>query len=192
MAEKMTAGQAFSAFAKKFARSTKAQDGSAPEIFHEDAFLQKKINAKEQDYNAAILTSYAKYLNPFRVLGKNSKQAELISTDEKNLLKAYTIFKAVREINATIGDTNTFIKIENIESPLVLQEAYTTGGEFIYLQCWLRFSQKATDFVPELVPVQENLKTYYVLQFSPLKTFGWTFQDKEVIAAIEAAYHPEE
>ena len=189
MAEKMTAGQAFSAFAKKFARSTQAQDNSALEVFHEDSFLQQKINAKEQDYNAAILSSYAKYLNPFRILGKNSRQAELISLDEKNLLKAYNVFKAVREINATVGDTSTFIKTDKVESPLVLQEAYTTGGEFIYLQCWLRFSQKATDFVPELVAVQENLQTHYILQFSPLKSFGWSFQDKEVIAAIESAYH---
>ncbi len=183
-----TAAEAFGAFAKKFLKSSQYNDNSKPNIVYEDDIIQRKINAKEDDYKALIISSYSKYLNPFRVLGKNSPLAQAIDTDEKNLLKAYNLFKAVHDANLSIGDTNTFVKIPDIHSPLTNRDCYTSGGEFIYLQCWLMFAQNIKDFIPELVAVEENFQTHYVLQFSQTKNYGWSFQDKEVLAAIQSAY----
>lgn len=188
MKKTSTAAEAFGAFAKKFLKSSQYNDQSKVNIVYEDDIIQNKINAKEEDYRTLIISSYSKYLNPYRVLGKNSSMAQAIDNDEKNLLKAYKLFKAVQEANTSIGDINTFVNIPNIHSPLTERQCYTEGGEFIYLQCWLMFSQNIKDFIPELVAVQENFQTRYVLQFSLTKNYGWSFQDKEVLATIQSAY----
>ncbi|MBQ2547815.1 MAG: hypothetical protein II558_02810, partial [Treponema sp.] len=61
--------------------------------------------------------------------------------------------------------------------------------EFIYLQCWLIYSQNIRDFVPNLVEIQEKLGTFYALEFVPAKNYSFNFQDKEVLGIIQAAYH---
>lgn len=191
MAEKdgrKSAAQAFSDFTKVFKRSVQSKDNSKPNIVYEDEILQKKINAREQDFNLAVLASYKKYLNPFRTFGK-TQQAETIDNDEKNLLKAYNLFKAVRDANASIGDMNTFADIKYIHSPLTQRDCYTSGGEFIYLQCWLMFAQNITDYVPNFVEFEENYSTVYKLEFVPQKNYTFAFDDKEVMAAIKSAYH---
>ena len=190
MAGKMTVAEAFNQFIHKFERSPQAIDKSKPRIIHENDIIQKKIQIREQDYNASIVAEYSKYLNPYKTLGKNSPIAASIDCDEQNLLRAYNLFKAVREANSSIGDINTFIKLTDIHSPLTSKDCYTTGGQFIYLQCWLIFAQNIKDFVPELVSQEENMQTVFTLQFSPFKTFAFSYQDKEVMGAVQEAFYP--
>ena len=189
--EKRTAHAAFAAFARTFARSPQSRDGSKPRIVHEDELLQQKINLREADFTAEVIASYNKYVNPYRTFGKNSRQAEAIDADEKDLVKAYTLFKAVTEANASIGDARTFVTLETVHSPLTGRDIYTSGGEFIYLQCWLLYSQNVRDYVPELFSTEENRQTVWHLRFVPFKAMQFSFQDREVLAAIEAACHPQ-
>ena len=188
--DKRQVAQAFRNFSSIFTRSTQAQDDSALNIDRDDELLQKKINSREQEYMRAILSSYAKYMNPYRTLGKNSREAAVISGDEDNLLRAYNLFKAVNEANRKIGDSETFINIGFVESPLTSKQAYTSGGEFIYLQCWLIYEQGTRDFIPVIEEVEERMVITNRLRFVPLRTFSFSFQDREVIRAVEEAYHP--
>ncbi len=187
---KRQVAQAFRNFTQVFSRSTQAQDNSAPNIDYEDDLLQKKINSREQEYRRAILTSYSRYMNPFRALGKSSREAAAITEDENNLLKAYNLFKAFYEANHKIGDAETFISIGFVESPLTKKDAYTSGDDFIYLQCWLIFEQRVRDFIPVIEEVEEKMVITNRLKFVPLRTFSFSFEEREVIAAIEETYHP--
>ncbi len=187
---KRQVAQAFRNFTQVFSRSTQAKDNSAPNIDYEDDLLQKKINSREQEYRKAILTSYMRYMNPFRTLGKTSREAAVINEDETNLLKAYNLFKAINEANRKIGDAETFVNIGFVESPLTKKDAYTSGGDLIYLQCWLIFEQGVRDYIPVIEEVEEKMVITNRLRFVPLRTFSFSFQDREVIAAIEEAYHP--
>ena len=190
MAEKKgkSAADAFSEFTKIFKRSPQSKDNSKQNIFYPDELLQKKINAREEDYKVTVISAYKKYLNPYHELGK-TQAAQSIENDEKNLLKAYKLFKAVREANEGIGDLNTFADVKYIHSPLTQRDCYTVGGEFIYLQCWLIYAQNVKDFVPNLVEVQEKLGTFYALEFVPAKNFSFSFQDKEVLGILQRAYN---
>ena len=190
MAEKTkkSAAEAFSEFSKIFRRSPQSRDNSKQNLFYPNELLQKKINAREEDYKVTVISAYKKYLNPYKTLGK-TQAAQSIENDEKNLLKAYALFKAVHDANAEIGDLNTFADLKYIHSPLTQRDCYTIGGEFIYLQCWLIYSQNIRDFVPNLVEIQEKLGTFYALEFVPAKNYSFNFQDKEVLGIIQGAYH---
>ncbi len=184
-----SAAEAFSAFARKFAKSTQASGNKKPAIFHEDQLLQKKVNSADETFRLTVISSYKKYLNPFKTLGKNSAQAKSIAKDQEDLLKAYALFKTVAEANRTTGDAETYIKIDGIQSPLCQKDCYTAGGEFLYMQCWLIFEQGIKDYIPELVEQTVNMQSSYRLTFSPLKTYRFDYQDKEVMAIIEQCYH---
>ncbi len=189
--EKMTAQKAFSEFAKRFARSSQSTDDSKVRIVHENTLIQQKINALEEDFVAEAISSYNKYVNPFRTFGKTSRTAEAIDNDEKDLLCAYNLFKAVNDANNSIGNNQTFIKIDSVHSPLVNREIYTLGGEFIYLQCWLRYCKQITDFVPILKSTEKNLETIWTLHFVSPKKVSWSFQEQEIIAVLESNFHPQ-
>ncbi|MBQ2601631.1 MAG: hypothetical protein II584_04520 [Treponema sp.] len=179
---------AFNIFSKKLSRSTQMLDGAEIDLQREDDLIQKKVYARDEDYRRSIVSSYSRFMNPFRVLGKSSREAMEINEDEQNLLKAYRLFKAVKEANSEIGDGSTFIQFSGIKSPLTEKLRYTSGGDFIYLQCWLIYEQGIRDFVPVLEEEEERLETFYRLDFVPARNFEFTWQEREVIAAIEETY----
>ncbi|HAK69589.1 MAG TPA: hypothetical protein DEO40_03390 [Treponema sp.] len=187
---KLNVGKAFRAFADKFSKSTQVDDDSRPNIVYEDKILQDKINAKEEEYLQSVVNAYKKYVNPYTAYGKNSVQAQSIADDEKALLTAYNLFKSVHEANQTIGDRETYVNLHRVESPLSKKICYTSGGEFIYLQCWLMYEQGIRDFVPVFESQEKNYQTEWSLVFVPAKNWNFAFQDREVIAAIESVYHP--
>lgn len=182
--------RAFTAFSEKFSRSFQSRDNSRPNIVHEDEIIQKKFDAKEAEYRASIIAKYQGYSDPYHTYGKKSAEAQAIAEDEANLVKAYSLFKAVREANLSIGDLSTFINVKEIQSPLTERECYTIGKNFIYLQCWLIYEQGARDFIPELEEIEVDMQTTYHLHFVPLKNYEFNYKDKEVIAIIESVYHP--
>lgn len=186
--KRQTVGQAFDDFAKKFRRSSQFSDGSKPNIIYEDDLVQKKINATEDAFRKTVVSSYAKYLNPFKVYGRNSAQAKEISEDEENLVRAYNLFKAVKEANLSYGTDDTFIKTSKISSPLTSKNIYTAGGEFLYLQCWLIQARNVRDYIPELVEHEENFQTVYSLEFYPLRSYKFDRRDKEIIAVLQETY----
>ncbi len=186
---KLPVARAFTAFSEKFSRSFQSEDKSKPNIVHEDEILQKKIDAKEAEYRASVIAKYQAYSDPYHTFGKKSSEAQAIAEDEANLLKAYSLFKAVREANMTIGDLSTSINVKEVQSPLTSRECYTIGKNLIYLQCWLIYEQGARDFIPVIEEKEEDMQTTYHLQFLPLKTYAFDYKDKEVIAIIESVYH---
>ena len=183
---------AFNSFSEKFFRSAQYLDGSVLDLQREDDLLQKKVYEKEKDYKKSIITAYSRFMNPFRALGKKSREAQEISEDEENLLKAYNLFKTVKNANAEIGDGSTFISVSEIKSPLTEKLRYTSGGDFIYLQCWLIYEQGIRDYVPCIEEKEEHLGTFYTLDFVPFRSFNFSWQEREVIAAIEEAFHPQD
>jgi hypothetical protein len=181
--------QAFSAFSKKLSRSSQASDGEKLSVFHEDAVLQKKVSLADESYRLSVISAYKKYMNPYKALGKNSAEAKALAVDEENLLKAYNVFKAVLEANKTQGDGETFVELSEVKSPLTAKPCYTDGGQFIYMQCWLIFEQGIKDYIPELVLKNQGVDSTWHLEFTPLKTYRFDYQDKEVMAIIEQCYH---
>lgn len=191
MAEKIRpqVARAFNLFSKKFSRSTQYLDSADIDLQRDDELLQRKVYEREKDYKKSIVTAYSKFMNPFRVLGKNSREALEINEDEQNLLKAYNLFKTIKEANEKVGDGSTFIKVSEIKSPLTEKLRYTSGGDFIYLQCWLRYEQGIRDFVPCIEEVENRLETSHRLDFFPARCYQFSWQEKEVVAAIEETFH---
>ncbi|MBQ2080701.1 MAG: hypothetical protein II461_02915, partial [Treponema sp.] len=52
------------------------------------------------------------------------------------------------------------------------------------------FEQRVRDFIPVIEEVEEKMVITNRLKFVPLRTFSFTFEEREVIAAIEETYHP--
>ncbi len=180
--------KAFNVFDKILARSTQKLDGADIDLQRSDSLLQKKIDEREKDCQRSIVASYSRFQNPFRVLGKNSREAQSIEEDKQNLLKAYKLFKVIKEANQKIGDGETFLNVVDLKSPLTQKLRYTSGDDFIYLQCWLIYENGIRDYVPSLVEVEDRLETGYKLEFVPFRRYEFSWNEKEVIAAIEDAF----
>ncbi len=182
MGEKLS--DAVSAFSKRFARFSKTtQERTVPK--RDDEFLQEKINAGEAGRREAVSRTYRVFKDPFGVLGTSSNRAHALHEDEQNLLRAYRLFKAVKEAAESKGDKETFVSSFSIESPLPKKNAYTFGGEFIYLSCWLRFEQGATDFIPVLK--EEN--NSWQLTFASSSIHRYERADSELIKMVKECFY---
>ena len=181
---------AFNAFSRKLSRSTQLLDNADIDLRRDDDMLQRKVDEKDKDYRKAIVTAYSRFMNPFGTLGKMSREASEINEDEQNLLKAYNLFKTVKKANEEIGDGSTFIKFGGIKTPLTDKLRYTTGGDFIYLQCWLIYEQGVHDYVPCISEREERLETFYTLDFVPTRSYDFGWQDREVLVEVEEAFYP--
>lgn len=175
---------AFSEFSKKFARFKKSGE-SLPKRKSEDDFLQDKINAGEAARKQAVSKSYRIYRDPFGELGKTSERARAIYDDEQALLRAYNLFKAVTEASGGKSDKETFVSSFTIESPLARKNAYTFGGNFIYLVCHLMFEEGVSDFVPVL----NEEGASYRLSFVPAASFRFEQKDSDVIRIVRETFY---
>ena len=177
---------AFSAFGKKLSRFVQS-DAATPEPTPRTGGLtQRKIMEADEAFSAAVAKIYAKYRFPYQVLGEHSHEARSIARDEDALVAAYRLFCAVRDANAQFGTDQTRIKDDVIASPLAGKTAYTQGGDFVYLQCWLRYEQGVTDVVPQLAQGKEGL---YTLQFVPSAAFRADYKTKEIAAVIQETFY---
>lgn len=177
---------AFSAFGKKLSRFVQS-DESAPDLPpRADELTQRKIMEADEAFSAAVVKTYAKYRFPYQELGEHSQEARSIARDEDALLAAYRLFCAVREANDQFGTDQTHIKDDVIASPLANKTAYTQGGDFVYLQCWLRYEQGVTDVVPQFA---QDKAGAYLLQFVPPTAFRADYKTKEITAVIQDAFY---
>lgn len=177
---------AFSAFGKKLSRFVQS-DETAPNLPpRTDELTQRRILEADAAFSAAVVKTYAKYRFPYQVFGEHSHEARSIARDEDALLAAYRLFCAVREANDQFGTDQTRIKDDVIASPLAGKPAYTQGGDFVYLQCWLRYEQGVTDVVPQFAQGKEGL---YTLQFVPSAAFRADYKTKEITAVIQDAFY---
>ncbi len=178
-----------SAFSKKMERFMAANpEGKPSHTLSADEIRQKKIDYHEQDYRASVAEAYKKYKFPYKTLGE-TPEADAINGEEQHLLAAYNLFKAVQEANRQFSVQGTYIRDNVVSCALCDMEQYTLGDNFIYLQCWLYFEQKAKDFFPFM---SVNPDASYTLKFAPLKDYRFNYKDKEVFAIIKQCYYPTE
>ncbi len=175
---------AVSAFSKQFARFSKA-DAKRTETTREDEILQSKVNSGERSRRQAVCQNYKIYKDPFGAFGTASPRAHAINADEQNLLKAYKLHKAVFAATKEHGDDETFVSSFSIESPIAKKTTYTFGGQFMYLSCWLKFEQGATDFVPIL---QESNGAWQ-LSFVAAETYRYERADAELVSIVKECFY---
>lgn len=187
MADKpVNSASAFNAFAQKLKRFDASTTATPPTFKSPSKVYQAKIRENEDAYKKSIIGAYKKFLSPYETFGKNSGQAAEIDSDRESLLAAYNLYKSVQELNAKSGNNSTFIKSVVIETPLTGKDRYTIGGEFIYLQCWLKFENRINDFVPEIVPVNDT----WILRFVPEERFRFSGKEKETAETILQCFYP--
>ena len=178
--------EAFSSFSKKFSRFKTQPEGERARNVREDEKIQDQINRQEERYELAVIGTYNIYKSPLIALGKNSTRGKAIDDDEQSLLKAYRLFKAIDDANESNGDKNTFITKVEIESPVTKKESYIHGEQFIFLQCWLRFEQGITDFIPTL---EEDRNGNFHLRFVPEKSSRLSGKEKELMEKVRESFY---
>ncbi|MBQ3671362.1 MAG: hypothetical protein II921_07800 [Treponema sp.] len=184
MAQKVS--EAINNFSKKFARFKTQAEPERIKRTSRDEVLQEQINRQEERYEFAVIGSYNVYKSPLVALGKNSSRGKSIDEDEQSLMKAYKLFKAVNDANTTAGDKTTFIHKVEIESPIAKKDSYTRGGQFVFLQCWLRFEQRVEDFCPVL---EEDRNGYFHLRFHPQNEVKMSAKDKELMEKVRESFY---
>lgn len=182
MPENLT--DAINAFAQKFAIFQKTGN-ELPKRKTEDEILQDKIDANEAARKQSVAKSYKIYKDPFGALGKASDRARAIYEDEQNLLKAYNLFKAVKEAVESKSDRDTYVSSFEMESPLTKKNAYTFGGSLIYLICWLKFEEGVGDYVP----VFEESGKSYKLKFVPASDYRFDSSDSDLISMVKEIFY---
>lgn len=182
--------RAVSTFTKKLNRFTDSNPNAEPNRpMRADEIRQKKVDYYEEEFKLAVAGNYRKYRFPYKSLGSNSSIADSIIKDEERLLSAYNLFKAVKEANANFSKYETFIIDNVITTPLSTMDQYTTGDEFVYLQCWLYFEKKSKDYIPFM---NLNSDGSYTLKFVAADDYKWNYKDKEVFAVIHQNFYPTE
>ncbi len=177
---------AISSFSQKFARFSgqAAQERNLPPT--ENTILQGQINDREERMKSAVLGTYKIYKSPFEALGKDSNRALAIDSDEQLLLKAYNLYEAVANVNSEKSDDTTCLRHIEISTPLSEKYSYTSGGQFVYLLCWLMFEQNKKEFIPEFVEFESGK---FALKFFPGEKYEFDQKMREVIGIIESNFY---
>ncbi len=176
MEEKKSANRAFSEFSKKFSRFKKSSEGKKNPDFQKKETLQNLIAENEERKKENVLASLKNYEIPF---------TKEIEDDEASLLKSYSLFKGVLELNKSIGNEKTYICDFKIASPLAKKTSYTYGTQFVYLQCWFKYCKKIDDFMPVLEKSLESKCDKFNLTFIPSDEFEFEARQKELVQVIE-------
>ena len=180
--EKMSSGEAFSAFSKTFSRyMSSVQDGENPVLpkkSGDSAALKIHLKEKEQAWENAIVHNYKSFLEP------NDSETSL---DEENLLKAFRLFCAVKDASESNSSEDVKLQSFHISCPLTSRERYTSGGCFLYLRHWFLHEQNVQDYVPVL----EYNKTLsaYELNFVTSGDFSLSAKEKAVRAVIDRHFY---
>lgn len=186
--------QAFDAFAKKLRRFNEATDAPEPVFKSKNANTQINIKESDEKHKKEIIDTYKKFLSPYETYGKKSAIADEIERDKKNLLVAYNLYKALQGVNEQFANDETFLEATEIVSPLVNRERYTFGGEFIYLQCWLKFENGISDYMP-VIWAEENAQDSYApkkhkLRFINPRNLRLSFREREISEIVAECFYP--
>ncbi len=185
----MKLSDAVSNFSNKMERFFQAYPGADLERrTSPDSVAQKKLAQADFAFKKSVAETYKKYRFPYKTLGEDSVEAGIISHDEDQLLAAYNLFKAVTEANEKSSTGETFLKPQIITS-LSSQDQYTVGENFIYLQVWLYFEQKAKDFCPSF---ESSADGNFKIIFTPVKNFKRNHRESEIFATLASVFYPGE
>ena len=188
MAEKQTLGNAVSSFEQQF---KKFQDsGNKPPEFllpKKRAAAKALATEKARKGKRDVVAAYRQLLSPESFFGDFSAIAQQLEDDKKLLVRAYDLFVALVDLNRQLGDKDTFITDFTIASPLTQRERYTTGSDFVYLQFWLQWEAKRTDYVPVLRLARGQ--PGWQLVFVPSGSFSWTDWELNVVQLLEEEFY---
>ena len=188
MAEKQTLGNAVSSFEQQF---KKFQDSGnkPPEFLLSKKWAAAKALATEKARKGKrdVVAAYRQLLSPESFFGDFSAIAQQLEDDKKLLVRAYDLFVALVDLNRQLGDKDTFIADFTIASPLTQRERYTTGSDFVYLQFWLQWEAKRTDYVPVLRLARGQ--PGWQLVFVPSGGFSWTDWELNVVQLLEEEFY---
>lgn len=188
MAEKQTLGNAVSSFEQQF---KKFQDsGNKPPEFllpKKRAAAKALATEKARKGKKDVVAAYRQLLSPESFFGDFSAIAQQLEDDKKLLVRAYDLFVALVDLNRQLGDEDTFITDFTIASPLTQRERYTTGSDFVYLQFWLQWEAKRTDYVPVLRLARGQ--PGWQLVFVPSGSFSWTDWELNVVQLLEEEFY---
>lgn len=188
MAEKQTLGNAVSSFEQQF---KKFQDsGNKPPEFllpKKRAAAKALAREKARKGKKDVVAAYRQLLSPESFFGDFSAIAQQLEDDKNLLVRAYDLFVALVDLNRQLGDKDTFIADFTIASPLTQRERYTTGSDFVYLQFWLQWEAKRTDYVPVLRLARGQ--PGWQLVFVPSGSFSWTDWELNVVQLLEEEFY---
>ncbi|MBQ4331584.1 MAG: hypothetical protein IJC31_07095 [Spirochaetaceae bacterium] len=188
MAEKQTLGNAVSSFEQQF---KKFQDSGnkPPEFLLSKKWAAAKALATEKARKGKkdVVAAYRQLLSPESFFGDFSAIAQQLEDDKNLLVRAYDLFVALVDLNRQLGDKDTFITDFTIASPLTQRERYTTGSDFVYLQFWLQWEAKRTDYVPVLRLARGQ--PGWQLVFVPSGSFSWTDWELNVVQLLEEEFY---
>ena len=188
MENKQTLGNAISNFEQQFKRFQ--DSGNKPPEF---LLPKKRATAKALDMEKSrkgrksSLLAYRQLLHPAESFGDFSAIAQQLEDDKKLLVQAYDLFVALVDVNRQLGDKDTFIADFTIASPLTQRERYTTGSDFVFLQFWLQWEAKRTDYVPVLRLARGQ--PGWQLVFIPSGSFSWTDWELNVVQLLEEEFY---
>ena len=134
-----------------------------------------------------VVAAYRQLLSPESFFGDFSAIAQQLEDDKNHLVRAYDLFVALVDLNRQLGDKDTFITDFTIASPLTQRERYTTGSDFVYLQFWLQWEAKRTDYVPVLRLARGQ--PGWQLVFVPSGSFSWTDWELNVVQLLEEEFY---
>ena len=188
MENKQTLGNAISNFEQQF---KKFQDsGNKPPEFllpKKRAAAKALATEKARKGKKDVLAAYRQLLAPEQSFGDFSAIAQQLEDDKKLLVQAYDLFVAMVDLNRQLGDQDTFISDFTIASPITQRERYTVGSDFVYLQFWLQWEAKRTDYVPVLRLARGA--SGWQLVFIPSGNFSWTDWELSVVQLLEEEFY---
>ena len=191
MENKQTLGSAISNFEQQFKRFQ--DSGNNPPEFllpkkrAAAAIAQRAPSGKGTSGKKIVLETYRQLLAPEQSFGEFSAIAQQLEDDKKLLVQAYDLFVAMVDVNRQLGDEATYISDFIITSPLIQRERYTVGKDFVFLQFWLQWEAKRTDYVPVL-RLARDLPGWQLI-FIPSGNFSWTDGEQAVVKLLEEEFY---
>ena len=191
MENKQTLGTAVSNFEQQFKRfqdsGNKPPEFLLPKKRAAAAIAGMAPSGKRVSGKKIVLESYRQLLAPEQRFGDFSAIAQQLEDDKKLLVQAYDLFVAMVDLNRQLGDEQTCISDFIITSPLTQRERYTVGRDFVYLQFWLQWEAKRTDYVPVLRLARGA--SGWQLIFIPSGSFSWTDWEQAVVQLLEEEFY---
>ena len=179
--------EVFSNFSQKFSRFNKSSQTDRTLPPSKDSYYEEKLRERGERLRTSVVSTYKIFRAPFEALGEQSDRAASLDKDEQNLLKAYNLYKSCMDIDKENQDEigATHIKSVELYSPLADKASYTTGGQFIYLLCWLFFEQNCQEFIPFFIE-SEN---HHSLAFAKADSFEFDSHEREIFEIIKAEFY---
>ena len=191
MENKQTLGTAVSNFEQQFKRfqdsGNKPPEFLLPKKRAAAAIAGMAPSGKRVSGKKIVLESYRQLLAPEQRFGDFSAIAQQLEDDKKLLVQAYDLFVALVDLNRQLGDEQTCIRDFIITSPLTQRERYTVGKDFVFLQFWLQWEAKRTDYVPVL-RLARDLPSWQLI-FIPSGSFSWTDWEQAVVQLLEEEFY---